>query len=78
MDISLAGLLGAVLGTVVSAVLYGPLIGAIEKGLRKRRVATDDAATFAQEMALLRRGVLATDMLLCAGLGYWIGLAVGG
>ena len=78
MELSLAGLIGAVLGTAVSAVLYGPLIGAIEKGLRKRRAATDDAATFAQEMALLRRGVLATDMLLCAGLGYWIGLRLGG
>jgi hypothetical protein len=78
MEISLAGLIGAVLGTAVSAVLYGPLIGAIERGLRKRRAATDDAATFAQEMALLRRGVLAADMLLFAGLGYWIGVVVGG
>jgi hypothetical protein len=78
MEISLAGLIGAVLGTAVSAVLYGPLISAIERGLRKRRAATDDAATFGQEMALLRRGVLAADMLLCAGLGYWIGLTVGG
>jgi hypothetical protein len=78
MDLSLAGLFGAVAGTAVSAVLYGPLIAAIEGGLRRRRTATDDAATFAQEMALLRRGVLAADMLLCAGLGYWIGLTVGG
>ena len=28
--------------------------------------------------ALLRRGVLAIDMLLCAGLGYWIGQKIGG
>jgi hypothetical protein len=78
MELSLAGLIGAVLGTIVSAVIYGPLIGAIEAGLRKRRAAGDDRATFAQEIALLRRGVLAADMLLCAGLGYWIGLAIGG
>jgi hypothetical protein len=78
MDISLAGLIGAVLGTIASAAIYGPLIDAIERGLRKRRVATEDRATFGQELALLRRGILAADMLLCAGIGYWIGLTIGG
>jgi hypothetical protein len=78
MDISLAGLTGAVLGTIASAAIYGPLIDAIERGLRKRRVATEDRATFGQELALLRRGILAADMLLCAGIGYWIGLTIGG
>jgi hypothetical protein len=78
MELSLAGLIGAVLGTAVSAVFYGPLIDAIEGGLRKRRTAIEDRATFAQEIALLRRGILAADMLLCAGIGYWIGLTIGG
>jgi len=78
MELSLAGLIGAVLGTMVSAALYGPLIDAVEGALRKRRTATDDRATFAQEIAVLRRGILAADMLLCAGFGYWIGLTVGG
>jgi hypothetical protein len=78
MELSLAGLIGAVLGTMVSAVFYGPLIDAVEGALRKRRAVTDDPATFAQEIAVLRRGILAADMLLCAGAGYWIGLAIGG
>jgi predicted DNA-binding transcriptional regulator len=78
MELSLAGLIGAVLGTMVSAAIYGPLIDAIEGVLRKRRTVTDDRATFAQEIALLRRGILAADMLLCAGIGYWIGLSTGG
>jgi hypothetical protein len=78
MELSLAGLIGAVLGTIVSAAIYGPLIDAIERVLRKRRTVTDDRATFAQEIALLRRGILAADMLLCAGVGYWIGLTIGG
>ena len=78
MDLSLAGLIGAVLGTVVSAAIYGRLIDVIETAFRKGRGAQDDQATFAQEIALLRRGVLAADMLLCAGLGYWIGQKVGG
>ena len=78
MDLSLAGLVGAVLGTAVSAVIYGPLIDAIEGRLRKRPAAAEDRATLAQEIALLRRGILAADMLLCAGIGYWIGLTIGG
>jgi hypothetical protein len=78
MELSLAGLIGAVLGTMVSAVLYGPLIDAVEGGLRKRRAMAEDRATFAQEIALLRRGVLAAVMLLCAGMGYWTGLMIGG
>ena len=78
MELSLAGLIGAVLGTIASAAFYGPLIDAVERALRKRRLRTDDPATFAQEIALLRRGILAADMLLCAGIGYWIGLMIGG
>ncbi|HEY6254981.1 MAG TPA: hypothetical protein VIY51_04220 [Xanthobacteraceae bacterium] len=78
MDLSLAGLIGAVLGTIVSAVIYGRLVDAIEGALRKRRGAGDDQATFTQEIALLRRGILAADMLLCAGLGYWVGQKIGG
>ncbi len=78
MELSLAGLIGAVLGTIASAVIYGPLVGAVERALRKGRAATDDAATFAQEIALLRRGILAADMLLCAGIGYWIGVKIAG
>jgi hypothetical protein len=78
MDLSLAGLIGAVLGTAVSALIYGPLIDTIEGALRKRRAAVENRATFAQEIALLRRGILAADMLACAGIGYWIGLTIGG
>jgi hypothetical protein len=78
MELSLTGLIGAVLGTAVSAVIYGPLIDAIERALRKRRAASEDRATFAQEIALLRRGILAAVMLLCAGIGYWFGLTIGG
>jgi uncharacterized protein YqgC (DUF456 family) len=79
MEISLAGLIGAVLGTIASAVIYGPLVGAIESRLRSRQQSEPaDRMALAQEIALLRRGVLAADILLCAGLGYWIGQMIGG
>jgi hypothetical protein len=78
MELSLAGLIGAVVGTIASALVYGRLIEAFEGAVRKARGATDDHQTFAQEIALLRRGVLAADMLLFAGLGYWLGQKIGG
>jgi hypothetical protein len=77
MELSLAGLIGAVVGTMVSAVFYGPLVDAVEGALRKG-AATEGRPTLAQEIGLLRRGILAVDMLLCAGFGYWIGLKIGG
>jgi hypothetical protein len=78
MELSLAGLVGAVLGTILSAALYGPLIDALERALRKRGALPADRTSLANEIALLRRGILAADMLLCAGVGYWIGLTLGG
>ncbi len=78
MDLSLAGLLGAVVGTIASALIYGPLVGPIERALRRGREPSDDQSTFSTEIALLRRSVLAADMLICAGLGYWVGQRIGG
>jgi hypothetical protein len=77
MELSLAGLIGAVVGTAISALFYGRLIDAVEALLRRGR-SPAEGATSVEELALLRRGILAADMLLCAGLGYWIGLKVGG
>ena len=76
MELSLAGLIGAALGTAASALFYGRLIDAVEAVVRRNRTAED--TTSARELALLRRGILAADMLLCAALGYWIGVKIGG
>jgi hypothetical protein len=77
--ISYAGLAGAAAGLVVAALIYAPLAAAIEGRLRARRVpVAEDRTTFAQELALLRRGVLAFDILVFGGLGYWIGETIGG
>ena len=67
------------MGIVVAALIYGWLAAAIERWVRARRVPTaEDRATFVQELALLRRGVLAFDILICGGIGYWIGDSIGG
>jgi hypothetical protein len=36
MDLSLAGLIGAVIGTIVAALAYVPLVTFVERGLRSR------------------------------------------
>ena len=78
MDLSLAGLLGSTVGIIVAAVLYGPLVAAIERRLRPARGENQDRSVSAQEIALLRRGVFMADILLCAGIGYWVGQRLAG
>jgi hypothetical protein len=75
IDISLAGLVGAVVGIVIAAAVYGTVIDAIERWLTEHREPQERADG---EVALLRRGVLTVDMLLFAGLGYWIGYKISG
>jgi hypothetical protein len=73
IDLSLAGLLGAVVGTIAAALVYGPLVAAVERGFRSR-----DTLASEQELSMLRRGVLAVDLLVLAGIGYWLGERIGG
>ena len=64
MDLSLAGLIGAVIGTIVAALAYVPLLTFVERGLRSRVSAgsADERQSFEQEASLLRRAVLAVDI----------------
>jgi hypothetical protein len=75
IDISLAGLLGATVGIVVAAAVYGTIVDAVERWLAARREPHERSG---EEIALLRRGVLAFDILVFAGLGYWIGYRISG
>ena len=75
IDLSLAGLLGAVVGLVLAALAYAPLLALVERGLRSRDPSASDEQrkTFEREMSLLRRAVLAVDMIVLGGIGYWLG-----
>ena len=75
MDLSLAGLIGAVIGTIVAALAYVPLLTFVERGLRSRVSAgsAEERESFEQEASLLRRAVLAVDIIVFAGIGYWVG-----
>ena len=80
IDLSLAGFLGAIAGTVVAAVAYAPLTAFFERRFRLRdpSQSADERAMLEQEVFLLRRVVLAVDIIVFAGLGYWLGHLTGG
>ena len=75
LDISLGGLLGAIVGTIISGLVYGTLIDAIEHFLGRRR--DPRVPMSAPEIGLMRRVVLSVNILVFAGLGYLIGHAIG-
>src|SRR5260370_11568770 len=80
MDLSLAGLIGAVIGTIVAALAYVPLLTFVERGLRSRVSAgsADERESFEQEASFLRRAVPAVDILVFAGFRSWLRAVIGG
>jgi hypothetical protein len=63
IDLSLAGLLGAVLGTVAAAVAYGPLMAFAERSFWRAiaSASAEERNALEREIPLLRRAVLAVD-----------------
>jgi hypothetical protein len=75
VDLSLAGIAGAFIGIVAAALAYGPLVRTAERWVQ---ISRDPNENEASELPLLRRAVLATDILLFAGAGYWLAAALAG
>jgi hypothetical protein len=69
IDLSLAGVAGAFIGIVAAAIAYGPLVRTLERWLRASGGADEHDTS---ELSLLRRALLAVDILLFAGAGYWL------
>jgi hypothetical protein len=80
IDISLAGLLGAIAGTVVAGVNYHLFIGVLERSMREREQTqtAEERDSFDRKMSLVRRIVLTTDLFVFAALGYWLGRTIWG
>jgi len=80
INLSLAGMLGAVIGIVLAAFAYGPLVAFVERGFRPRDASSsaEEREVFEQERSLLRRAVLAVDILVLSGVGYWLGATIAG
>ena len=69
IELSFAGLIGAFAGTALAAFAYAPLVTALQRALRVHAP---------EEISLLRRAVLTMDILVFAGLGYWLGTLLAG
>ena len=87
MDLSLAGLLGAFIGTAVAAIAYAPLVSSLERfiprsapgessGEAGRTLSEQDGCR--QEISLFRRAVLAADIAVFAGFGFWLAATLAG
>ena len=75
LDISLAGLIGAIAGTFVAGVNYHLFIGVLERSMRERAQTqtAKERDTMEVRLSLMRRFVLTVDLFVFAALGYWIG-----
>jgi len=80
LDISVAGLIGAIIGTVVAGVNYHLFIGVLERWMREREhtQTAEERDTSDVKLSLVRRIVLTVDLFLFAAAGYWIGKLIGG
>lgn len=80
MELSLGGLAGAAIGAALGAVNFAIIAPMIDG--RLRAAATPDTPEAREEVerriAGARRSVLAFDMLVFVGAGYWAGTALGG
>jgi len=80
MELSLPGLIGALVGTVVGVINYAVIVGFVESRLRaldKSNTAAD-REEFERKVSLMRRIILGIDIFVFAGVGYVFGKTIGG
>jgi hypothetical protein len=80
LDISVAGLIGAIIGTVIAGVNYHLFIGVLERWMREREhtQTAEERDTSDVKLSLVRRIVLTVDLFAFAAAGYLIGKTVWG
>jgi hypothetical protein len=73
MELTLGGLLGAMAGAIFGGANYAMLIGYLDGLLRSMEGTEAERKEFASNVSVMRRAILGFDVLMCAGLGYWLG-----
>jgi hypothetical protein len=73
MELTLGGLLGAMAGAAIGGANYAMLIGYLNGLLRSMEGTEAERADVASNLSVMRQTILAFDVLLCAGIGYWLG-----
>ena len=79
MELPLAGLIGAMIGTVLGAINYAVLVGFVVGRLRVLDTSqtAEERAAFEEKISVMRRLILGLDIVVFAGIGYWIGKTIG-
>jgi hypothetical protein len=80
MDLSPSGLLGAMLGTIVGVLNYVVFLRVLVPRLRAldKSQSREEQEEFERKMSLMRRIILAADVVLFAAVGYYAGRFIGG
>jgi hypothetical protein len=80
MDLSLPGLIGAFVGTVIAWINYYVIIGFVTKRLRAHDESKTpaDRLVFEQRLSWARQLILALDIVVFGAIGYWFGATIGG
>ena len=73
MELTLGGLLGAMAGAIIGGANYAMLIGTLDGLLKSREGTEAERQDSASNVWVLRRVFLGLDVLIFAGLGYWLG-----
>jgi hypothetical protein len=75
MEFSLPAWLGGLAGTVIAVAIYVPGIRAVERYWRTQSgpQTLEQRAAFEEKLSVVRRLILAADVVILATLGYWIG-----
>jgi hypothetical protein len=80
MELSLAGLVGAVVGTVLGVINYAVIVGFVESRLRAldKSETAAEREDFERRISIMRRLILGIDVFVLGGVGYWFGKTIGG
>ena len=80
MELSLPGLVGALVGTILGVINYAVIVGFVESRLRAldKSETTAEREEFERKISLMRRIILGIDIFVFAGVGYVVGKTIGG
>jgi hypothetical protein len=80
MDLSPSGLLGAMLGTILGVLNYVVFLRVLVPRLRAldKSQSWEEREEFERKLSLMRRIILAADVVLFAAVGYYAGRLIGG
>lgn len=80
MEISLPGVVGALIGLLVAIIDYRVITGIVRGKLRERRrfASIEENEKAERQMDLIFQVVFAVTVVAFMAIGYWFGLTIGG